>query len=133
MKVFLSYDERDKETAEGLASRLSQAGHDVWWADGRILPGDNWGLEVGKALEECEAMVVLLSPAALASRAVRGDINFALSTPSYADRLIPVQVATTPPEKIPWILRKLKIIRFGPTNRAEAVRRIVERLEHAPV
>lgn len=133
MRIFISYVDSDEEFAEDLASRLSDAGHEVWYSGNRILPGDNWGLKLGEALDESDAMIVLLSPAALNSNQVRGEISFAMGSPRYCDRLIPVQIATIPPENVPWILGKIKLIRFGPQNRDRAVRQIVERLEKAPV
>ena len=133
MKVFLSYADRDEQFAKDLATRLSDVGHDVWYPANRIFLGDNWALEVGKALQDSDAMVVLLSPAALNSSAVLGDISFALGSSNYSDRLIPVQVATVAAEKVPWILSKMKLIRYGPRNQEKAVRQIIERLERAPV
>lgn len=133
MKIFLSYDDRDEEIANDLASRLSDAGYDVWCSAQRILPGDNWALEVGKALKESDAMVVLLSPSALSSSRVLGDVSFALGSSNYSDRLIPVQVAHVKPESVPWILGRMKLIRYGPRNQEKAVGKIIERLERAPV
>jgi hypothetical protein len=133
MKIFLSYDDRDEEFANDLAARLSDAGYDVWYSAKRILPGDNWALEVGKALEESDAMVDLLSPAALGSSRVRGDISFALGSLNYSDRLIPVQVAAVAPESVPWILGRMRLIRYGPRNQKKAVQQIIERLEGASV
>lgn len=133
MKVFISYADQDKEVAQDLASRLSEAGLQVWYDADQLHPGDNWGLQIGKALEDSDAMVVLISPAAMGSRRVREEIDFALTARSYCDRLIPVQVKTVAPESVPWILLKLGLIRYGQNNRAEAVRKIVERLEAAPV
>ena len=133
MKIFLSYDDRDRECANDLASRLSDAGYEVWYSADRILPGDNWALEMSKALEKSDAMLVVLSPAALSSSRVLGDISFALSSTNYSDRLIPVQVATVTPESVPWILRKMKLIRYGRRNQEKAIQQIIERLERAPV
>lgn len=133
MKIFLSYDSRDTEIAQHLASRLTEANFDVWWAEEEVLPGDNWALKVGQALEHADAMVVLISPAALHSSTVRWEIRFALGSPSYSDRLIPVLVKTTPPERIPWILRKLRPIRFNPQDPSKAIQQIVERLSATPV
>jgi len=132
MKIFISYADQDKAVAEKLASQLSQVGYDVWYSAGRILPGDNWALAVGKALEDSDAMIVLLTLAAVESSAVRREIDFALGSLKYRDRLIPVQVGSLSPDRIPWILRKLKIIRLA-KDRENVVDCIIERLEIAPV
>jgi len=49
MRVFLSYDARDREYAAKLAESLSREGFDVWYAHAQLYPGDNWPLKTGKA------------------------------------------------------------------------------------
>jgi hypothetical protein len=51
MKVFISHSQKDAEIAKELTSRLSDAGLDVWLAEREVMPGDNWPLETGKALQ----------------------------------------------------------------------------------
>jgi hypothetical protein len=111
MKVFLSYAQSDRETARELATHLKEAGHKVWYADDALFPGQNIALETGKALDKAEAVVVLLSPQALKSDGVRQEIEFALGAPQFRGRLIPVMVKPT--ADIPWILKKLPIVKLG--------------------
>jgi len=111
MRVFLSYAQSDKEVARNLATHLEEAGHKIWLADDALFPGQNIALEVGKALDKSEAMVVLLSPQALKSDWVRQEIEFALGAPQFRGRLIPVMVKPT--ADIPWILKKLPIVKLG--------------------
>jgi len=127
MKVFLSYAQSDREVAKELVSHLEKAGHNVWFADDALFPGENWALEVGKALDESEAMVVLLSPQAMKSDWVRKEIEFALGARQYRGRLIPVMVKPT--ADIPWILKRLPIVRLG-KHITGAVREIAEYIEH---
>ena len=75
MKVFLSYAERDEKLAQSIRVELERGGFTAWDASTKLAPGDNWALEVGKALREADAMVVLLSPAALASDHVKREIG----------------------------------------------------------
>jgi hypothetical protein len=128
MKVFISYAAQDRELAKDLASRLSEADFSVWYADEHALPGDNLPLKTGEALAEADAMIVLVSPEAARSEGVRQEINYALASPKYAGRLLPVIVRET--EDIPWILRKFTHVRAG-KNRAEVSRRIIEQLQHS--
>jgi len=127
MRVFLSYAQSDREVAKELASRLEEAGHSVWLPDDELFPGENWALEIGKALNESEAMVVLLSPQAMKSDWVRKEIEFALGARQYRGRLIPVMVKPT--SDIPWILKKLPIVRLG-KHIAAATREIADYIEH---
>lgn len=96
--------------ARKVASGLKESGFDVF-DDTKILPGQNWAEEIAQALRECEAMVVLVTPDALASQWVEAEISYGLGQLSYSHRLIPVFVGSPdqiPEEKIPWILRHLK-------------------------
>ena len=111
MKVFLSYAQSDREVARNLATHLEEAGHKVWFADNALFPGQNIALEVGKALEKSEAMVVLLSPQALKSGSVQQEIGFALGAEQFRGRLIPVMVKPT--ADVPWILKRFPIVKLG--------------------
>jgi hypothetical protein len=127
MKVFLSYVPSDREVAKELAGLLEKAGHDVWFADDALFPGENWASQIGKALKESGAMVVLISPLAMKSGSVRQEIEFALGASQFRGRLIPVMVKATP--DIPWILKKLPIVRFD-KRITEVSREIVDYVEH---
>jgi predicted nucleotide-binding protein len=70
MKVFISYAHNDMPLAKRVTNALEQSGLDVWDAEREILPGDNWAKKIAKALEESDAMVVLLTPDALSSKTV---------------------------------------------------------------
>jgi hypothetical protein len=107
MNVFLSYTQSDQVFAEKLRSALVSAGLSVWDISHEVLPGDNWAMKTGQALEKSDAMIVLLSPDAVKSRSVRSEIEYALGSPRYERRLIPVVVKPT--RGIPWILEKLPI------------------------
>src|SRR5204863_7364456 len=74
------------------------------------LRGENVSLEVGKALERSEAIVMLLSPDAVESSNVRSEIAYALSSPKFEARIIPVVVKPT--SGIPWFLQTFQMIRL---------------------
>lgn len=110
MKVFLSHSHADAPLAAKVTAALRTRGLDVWDPDAQLLPGDNWAAEVARALEQSQAMVVLLTPQAVQSRHVRRDIEYALGAKSYSHRLIPVVVgdpSQIPEHEIPWIVRRL--------------------------
>ncbi|HVP55224.1 MAG TPA: toll/interleukin-1 receptor domain-containing protein [Candidatus Eisenbacteria bacterium] len=109
MQVFLSYENSDKEFASALSSELERRGLSVWLDNKNLLPGDNWSLEIGKALAKSQAMVVLISPESMRSNKVRQEIEYALGHSSYEHRLFPVEVRPT--DEVPWILRKFNILR----------------------
>src|SRR5436190_1526828 len=111
MKVFVSYSADDGEVAKEVVSRLTKAGFNVWDPSDSLYPGDNWPLEIGKALQNSDAMVVLISPKSMKSDWVRREIDYALGSPRYKGRLIPVMVK--PARDFPWILKRLPIVRLG--------------------
>ena len=129
MNVFISYSQTDAKWAEVLRSGLADAGFAVSDPVGDMCAGENLHLEVGKALARADAMVVVLSPDSAASPFVRSEIEYALSSPQFRDRLIPVLVKPT--EDIPWILRKQQFIR-ATKNMDETVHRVAEALHKSP-
>ena len=128
MRVFLSYDHKDNKSAKKLTDRLSAVGLEVWDAAQELLPGDNWALKHGKALEESDAMIVLLSPEGVKSPWVRREIEYAVGSRKYKGRLIPVMVRPTP--RVPWLLRQLQVVRAYPKSEG-ATQQIVDQLRRA--
>jgi hypothetical protein len=130
MKVFISNSEADEKWAGLLRLRLPQEGFEVWNSSRDIAPGDNWLLKSGRALQEADAMIVLLSPDSAKSDWVRSEVEYALGSPQFRDRLIPVLIKPT--ENIPWILRKLQIIR-ATKDTDETISRVIAALNKTPV
>lgn len=124
VKVFLSYAEPDRQWAGEVARHLADAKLTVEDPARDLLPGDNWANKFSQALEKSDAVVVLLSPDSTQSTRIRHEIQYALGSPQFKDRLIPVLVRAT--DGFPWILKELDIIE--PHDPAEAAARIVSRL-----
>lgn len=64
--IFLSYSRKDSDVAQRLASVLEARGWNVFW-DRTIPAGKTWREVIGSALETARAVVVLWSPASVAS------------------------------------------------------------------
>ena len=110
MKVFLSYAHDDAALASRVCKALADSGLEVTDPDRDHLPGENWAGEVARALEESEAMVVLLTPSAVGSTAVMRNIEYALGAKNYSNRLIPVVVGGLEhfsAAEVPWIVRRM--------------------------
>ena len=110
MQVFISHAQTDEPLVGNISAVLRDAGLDVWEINRCLMPGDNIGHEVARALEESQAMVVLLTPEALRSPWVQREVEFALGGTRYRNRLIPVLVGDPqrlPEDDIPWILQRL--------------------------
>ena len=126
MKVFLSHSFQDEELARGVGDALRAAGLDVW-DDSQVFPGDNWAEQLGRALQQSEAMVILLTPNSLQSANVSHDLGFALGKKEFKGRVIPVLAAPAeqlPREQIPWVLQKFPMINLADLGPEEASKRI---------
>ena len=134
MKVFVSHARKDSLLASQLAEQLSHGGFSVWLPDEHISLGDNWAKKVGKALEDSEFMVVLLTPKALDSDSVRQDIEFALGSRKYEGRVLSVFVGPTTREgkDIPWILLKLPHCRIPSAEGFDEVVKELQSLAPTP-
>ncbi|MBD0377559.1 MAG: toll/interleukin-1 receptor domain-containing protein [Flavisolibacter sp.] len=133
MKVFISHANKDAALARKIATILKQDGLNVWNEEDEIMPGDNWAEKTSQALNESEAMVVLLTPEALESKNVLREIDYALSEEPYSHRLISVIVGNLeklPEEKVPWILKRLDMITLPEEGRNEEdIKQIAEALK----
>ena len=131
MKVFLSHSHADAPLAAKVTEALRTRGLDVWDPDAQLLPGDNWAAEIARALEQSQAMVVLLTPQAVQSKHVKREIEYAIGSKSYSHRLIPVVVgdrSRIPENEIPWIVRRLPWLRLNDSGGGDAE---VERIASA--
>lgn len=106
---------KDSPAAAELAKVLASRGHEVLARDSG-----------GNPLRLADAMVVLVSPESAGSPFVRREIEFALESPRFAHRLIPIFLGSS--LNAPWILRKLQPFRAG-DDLALTGRRVAQALE----
>lgn len=91
--IFLSYTERDRDTARRIAEVLGSAGWSVWW-DRRIPAGETWRSVLEQALEDMRCMVVLWSAKSIESEWVYEEA----SEGRRLGKLVPVMIeAVRPP------------------------------------
>lgn len=105
-RVFVSYSRRNKNFAERLARDLSDAGLDVWVDFRQIHGGELWRKEIDKGIARSEMLVVVLSPAAVASTWVPYEVNSAREQGKF---IIPVMAINALPqlelsENMKWLL-----------------------------
>jgi hypothetical protein len=73
--VFISYAKEDTQTADAVCGTLEAAGLSCWVAPRDLPPGSTWGKAIVEAIGSADAMVVILSPHANASRHVPREVN----------------------------------------------------------
>jgi formylglycine-generating enzyme required for sulfatase activity len=76
--IFISYARKDEDFVLPLAANLKRRGVPLWIDQWNIPPGVDWDQAIEDALHECAQFLIVLSPASVASRTVRGELLFAL-------------------------------------------------------
>jgi TIR domain len=76
-EVFISYASRDKTVAEAVCNRLESQRIRCWIAPRNITPGQNYPAAINNAIENSQAVVLLFSSAANASKDVQNEVALA--------------------------------------------------------
>jgi formylglycine-generating enzyme required for sulfatase activity len=79
LKVFLCHASGDKPAVRKLYHRLRGAGFDPWLDEEKLLPGQEWQLEIPKAVRSSDVVVICLSRRAVTKAGyVQKEIRYAL-------------------------------------------------------
>jgi formylglycine-generating enzyme required for sulfatase activity len=79
LKVFLCHSKDDKPKVRELYRRLVADGFDAWLDEEKLMPGQDWDLEIRKAVRESDVVVVCLSNSSTTKAGyVQKEIRFAL-------------------------------------------------------
>jgi hypothetical protein len=96
LKVFLCHAHADRDPVRGLYSRLTQDGVDAWLDKAKLLPGQDWELEIRKAVREADVVVVCLSKqfnqAGFRQKEVRLSLDTAMEKPEGEIFIIPARL-----------------------------------------
>jgi len=103
----MSYARQDSAFASQLANELEAAGHHVWQDVDDLRGGQDWLTAIDQALKQCDRMVLVLSPAALASNWVQNEVAQAIS---LRKAVIPVLIQAT--TELPFYLTRIQQIDF---------------------
>lgn len=77
--VFICYASGDGTYyAERLESDLSKHGYNTWRDYRNLVKGEDWQQAINAAIDDCDALVVVLTPRAMESRYVRQEYRYAL-------------------------------------------------------
>ena len=100
--IFVSYSHQDQDFAQQLVNDLRTAGATVWYDVSGVGYGDFID-RIDDALRQCEWLVLVLTPAAIASQYVKMEVNGALHRvqQGYMRAVIPVLGAPCAPDSIP--------------------------------
>lgn len=123
LRVFLCHASQDKPAVRDLYRRLLDTGWiDPWLDEEKLLPGQDWNLEIEKAVESSEAVIVCVSSTSVAKegyvqKELRRVLDLALEKLEGAVFVIPVRLDEC---GIPRQVRDLQCLDYFPASRREA-------------
>ena len=97
LKVFLCHASDDKAGVKNLYNLLIQRGCDPWLDSEKLLPGQDWNLEINKALDESDVILLCLSRKSVdkegyVQKEIRIALDRALEMPEGRIFLIPARL-----------------------------------------
>lgn len=97
LKVFLAHASQDKPAVSKLYRYLRSQGIDPWLDSEKLLPGQNWQMEIPKALENSDAIIICLSKSSVnkegyVQREIKFILDRALEQPEGRIFLIPARL-----------------------------------------
>ena len=126
MEVFLSYSWQDRRFADALRDRLNSAGLKVWDPDRQLLPGSNWLIETGLALERADSVVFLISEDSFRSPWTTREVEYAIGNQKFEGKVIPVLLSRN--AKVPWILKQMQSVNASGRKPADVAREVARKL-----
>ena len=105
-RVFISYARDDEAFALQLANGLKGRGIRLWIDQWSISPADDWDQAIDLALHNCSHFLIVLSPRAVASQQVRGELQVALDEKK---KIVPVVYRKC---RVPRVLRTIQHVNF---------------------
>jgi WD40 repeat protein len=125
--VFISYSRTDSEFVQRLASSLLELGRSAWVDTAGISDAEVFPQAIRTAIEESDAFLFVITPAAVASRFCEQEVTYART---LAKRIVPVLWERVPDDEIPEEIRNRNWIPF--TDRedyAASLARVVQALD----
>lgn len=97
LKVFICHASEDKQAARDLFRRLVDDGYDAWLDEEKLLAGQDWKLEIRKAVRNSDIFVVLLSEESVSKtgyvqKEIVQALDFAEEQPEGTIFIIPVRL-----------------------------------------
>lgn len=117
-EVFLSHSSKNMDVAIKIAETLRVHGVPVWFSPVNIMTAEQWHDEIGKALRRCDWFIVLLSNAAIKSKWVKWELQYALGHNQYDNHIMPVIIESCDFEELSWTLGLFQMADM--TNNQEA-------------
>jgi hypothetical protein len=83
LRVFICHSSTDKLIAHRIYQQLTNDGFDAWLDKEKILPGENWELEIRNAIYDADVIIICLSKTSISKEGyVQKEIKYALEKSS---------------------------------------------------
>ncbi len=118
LRVFLCHASQDKPIVRELYQRLLAEGWiDPWLDEKELIPGQDWGMEIEKAVESSDAVIVCLSNTSIAKsgyvqRELRAILDKALEKPEGVIYVVPLRLDDC---QVPHSLKNLQWVDYFET------------------
>lgn len=132
LRVFLCHASQDKPIVRELYQRLLAEGWiDPWLDEEKLLPGQDWDMEIEKAVESADVVIVFLSSNSVSregyiQKELRYVLDMALEKPEGAIFVIPLRLDDC---QIPRRLRAWQILDYNFADRRKNYLRLMESLK----
>jgi hypothetical protein len=118
LKVFLCHSSQDKAVVQDLYNKLINVGVKPWIDTMDILPGQDWDLEIKKAVKTSDVVLICLSKSSINKRGyVQKEIKYAIDIahemPEGAIFLIPIKLEEC---EVPDRLRNIQWVNYFEAN-----------------
>lgn len=111
-EIFLSHSSTDYRFATRIGEILEAHGLSYWYSRRDIVGAQQWHDEIGKALVRCDWFLLVLSPAAVASKWVKRELSYALRKDRYEGHIVVIDYQPTDSEALSWTLPDLQWVNF---------------------
>jgi len=122
LKVFLCHTAHDKPIVRDIYRYLETEGWiDPWLDEEKLLAGLEWGIQIEKAVESSDAVIVFLSSQALTKegyvqKELRLALDLALYKPESSIFIIPLRLDNS---GVPYSLKSYQYIDYFPSDKTE--------------
>ena len=131
LRVFLCHASQDKPVVRELYQRLLEKGWiDPWLDEVKLLPGEDWDLEIRKAVEVSDVVIVCLSNKSVnkqgyIQKEIKKSLDVSDEKPEGLIYIIPVLLDNC---EVPKRLKRWQWLDFSVTNKEESFQRLVASL-----
>lgn len=127
--VFLSHAGEDKAKIRNLSRRLKENGFDPWLDEERLLPGQDWNLEIERAMRASDAILLCFSAVSVAKegyiqKEYKRAIKYSEEKPEGTIYIIPVRLDHC---EVPDVLKHLQWVDLFPHDNDELIMKALRR------